>query len=597
MIDVSLLKQYNEAYRAGNPEISDVEYDALVAQLRDEDPENEFFKHSIIEEAKEERMETLPVPMFSLEKVKSVSELIAWIKSVWVPGKSFCLTLTPKYDGISLLYDENTGALWTRGDGVEGQRSDEWGKMMGIEKMPDSVIYGGANFELKMPYTWGEAIISKKNFEKLQQSTSYKTARNLVAGIFNSKKPNEFTKYVEFIRYGGDPKSPFLESLKQMFFDMVNQKKDKVQKVEGCFDDDARAFAIFISSFGEIDEEYLDEKLHSLYEKWSKDYNIDGIVIAIDYLETTTKVDLNERLSNGNPKYKIAFKGPLWSICADTEVEGVTWKISKDGKSKPVINIKPVEIGGVTIKNVTGYNAKYVIDNHIARGSVIRIIRSGNVIPKHIATLSHNEIEFEKMMDDMMECPSCGHPLYWDKNMTELCCDTVNCRQKRIGQLVYAFSVLGCEEFGEPTLSKLYGAGYYSMEKIFQMSEDELQKIDGIGSSLAEVIYTQLEKLKTEGIPFARLLTAMNVFGGKMAEKTCQKILNEIDLDSVCTVITEGSRDEVEKLVKELCNISGVSEITAQAFLDGLDEYLLKGPSFIKISYIQEERNSFDYKG
>ena len=78
MIDISLLKQYNEAYRAGKPEISDAEYDAMVAQLRDEDPDNEFFKHSVIEAAKEERMETLPVPMFSLEKVKSIDEVLGW---------------------------------------------------------------------------------------------------------------------------------------------------------------------------------------------------------------------------------------------------------------------------------------------------------------------------------------------------------------------------------------------------------------------------------------------------------------------------------------------------------------------------------------
>lgn len=593
MIDISLLKKYNEAYREGNPEISDAEYDALVAQLKKEDPDNEFFKNGIVEKPTGERMEKLPVPMFSLEKVKSVNELISWIKSVRDPEESFYLTFTPKYDGISLLYDENKGALWTRGDGVEGQRSDEWGKAMGIEKMPDSAIYKGVNFELKMPYTWGEAIISKKNFEKLQKSTSYKTARNLVAGIFNSKKPNEFTKYVEFIRYGGDAKGSFLESIKQMFFDMVNQKKGKVQKIEGCFDDDARTFAIFVPSFEMVDERLLDDKLHSLYEEWSKDYNIDGIVIAIDFIKAIIKVDLNERLSNGNPKYKIAFKDPLWSGCADTEVETITWKISKDGKSKPVINIKPVQIGGVTIKNVTGYNAKYVIDNHIARGSVIRIIRSGDVIPKHIATLNYNEVECKKMIVDTLQCSSCGGLLVWDENNVELICKSNNCRQKKIGQLVYAFSVLGCEEFGEPTLTKLYDSGYCSLQSIFCMSEAELGKIEGIGSVLAKIIYNQLIILKKDGVPLARLLTAMNFFEGKIAEKTCQKIFNNIIWEDILRLI---NNFEIEKLLKELSKIEGISEITAKAFIEGVKNYLHEGNVPVKISYIKEENNSFDGK-
>jgi NAD-dependent DNA ligase len=590
MIDIGLLKQYNEAYRAGKPEISDAEYDAMVAQLRDEDPDNEFFKHSVIEEAKEERMETLPVPMFSLEKVKSIDELISWIKNFCHdPHDSFYLTITPKYDGISLLYDENTGAMWTRGNGIEGQRSDEWGKIMGIKKMPMNVDYCGSVLALNMPYTWGEAIISKENFKKIQKDTSYKTARNLVAGIFNSKKPNEFTKYVEFIRYGGDVQDSIMEVMKQMSFDMVNQNKDKVQEMEGTFDADARVFGWPITLY-EINKHWINQKLHSLYEKWSENYNIDGIVIAIDFFGKEG-IDLKERLANGNPKYKIAFKDPAWSGCADTEVEEITWKISKDGKSKPVINIKPVQIGGVTIKNVTGYNAKYMVDNHIAKGSEIRIIRSGDVIPKHIATLSHNEAEYERMMDDMMECPSCGGALVWDENMVELVCQKIDCKQKRVGKLVYAFATLGCEEFGEPTLTKLYDAGRCSLQSIFYMSEAELEEIEGIGPALAKVIYNQLAKLKTDGVPLARLMTAMNLFEGKIAEKTCQKILNNVVWEDVLHLVNDF---EAEKLLHELCKIDGVSEITAQAFIEGVRTYLNGNYVPVKIAYIKEENNSFE---
>lgn len=57
----------NKAYREGNPQISDVDYDHMVETLRVNSPEDEFFKKGIVEEATD-RMEPLPVPMYSLEK-------------------------------------------------------------------------------------------------------------------------------------------------------------------------------------------------------------------------------------------------------------------------------------------------------------------------------------------------------------------------------------------------------------------------------------------------------------------------------------------------------------------------------------------------
>lgn len=39
------IKHHNELYRKGTPEISDVEYDAEVEQLRKLDPDSDWFKH------------------------------------------------------------------------------------------------------------------------------------------------------------------------------------------------------------------------------------------------------------------------------------------------------------------------------------------------------------------------------------------------------------------------------------------------------------------------------------------------------------------------------------------------------------------------
>ena len=65
----------------------------------------------------------------------------------------------------------------------------------------------------------------------------------------------------------------------------------------------------------------------------------------------------------------------------ETEVEKVVWNISKWGQIKPRIKIKQVKLGGTKIDYVTGFNAKYIDDNKIGPGAIIKITRSGDVIP------------------------------------------------------------------------------------------------------------------------------------------------------------------------------------------------------------------------
>ena len=57
------------------------------------------------------------------------------------------------------------------------------------------------------------------------------------------------------------------------------------------------------------------------------------------------------------------------------------WSASKNGYLKPKIQIEPVHLGGVKIEYATGFNANFIESNKIGVGSVVTIIRSGDVIP------------------------------------------------------------------------------------------------------------------------------------------------------------------------------------------------------------------------
>ena len=67
---------------------------------------------------------------------------------------------------------------------------------------------------------------------------------------------------------------------------------------------------------------------------------------------------------------------------AEAKVLDVLWSASKDGFLKPRVKIEEVNIGGAKINYATGFNAKFIQDNKIGLGAVIKIIRSGDVIPK-----------------------------------------------------------------------------------------------------------------------------------------------------------------------------------------------------------------------
>ena len=63
------LEKYNQAYRSGQPLISDAAYDRLVEELRRRDPQHPFLNTVEPEQFASRREVRHPVPMLSIEKV------------------------------------------------------------------------------------------------------------------------------------------------------------------------------------------------------------------------------------------------------------------------------------------------------------------------------------------------------------------------------------------------------------------------------------------------------------------------------------------------------------------------------------------------
>lgn len=563
----------NKAYREGNPQISDVDYDHMVETLRVNSPEDEFFKKGIVEEATD-RMEPLPVPMYSLEKIKTIKDFRKWLQKMFAAGCKE-IVATPKFDGISLVVDEDDKRAWTRGDGVEGQLST---------KHFDRMFNGeGEHPEPHLMHTWGEAIMKKKTFAHLKDSQAdfaYKNARNMVAGIFNSPDGwnNRFMANVDFVRYGSDltgDKSSVLEELKRTFHNVTP------------------FVSFYIEEIMELDDEemnlLLDEELH---DRFDAEYKIDGVVIEVD--EESVREQLG-RLPNGNPAYAIAFKKEEWCDVYQTKVISIEKGVGKTGVLNPVIIIEPVEINGATVSRATAYNAAYLIDQHICEGAFIEVTRGGDVIPKHLKTIEYNENAYTDMMDDLVICPSCGEPLKWNETNVDLVCTNDKCKEMVISEMVYFFRTMGCEQFEEPTIRRLYNFGYRSVETILESHVAEFQKL--LGKAKGKTVYDQIQKVLTEGVPMARYMTALNIFDGKIAEATCQKIFDAANpemVERVKTVSYEiGSIAEATYLAKSLEQVNGVGEILARSFVKGLIKLQHIGiyPG-VNITYVQTPKTA-----
>lgn len=546
----------NRLYREGSPVMSDKEYDRMKEELERHFPDSDILKKAIVEESvKGDRMEKLPYPMFSLEKVKMVDEIVRWVKDVWELSPNDRVVITPKYDGISLLVDETTNDCWTRGDGTEGQNSRDHYRY----------VNHGNPMNKKGCFTFGEAIIPIGMFLKNVKPLGYKSARNAVAGAFNADDFNaQVLGNTAYIRYG-----------------IMDSDRDKSMQLAELYNGyDPYATQYWVTSAGVFDDEktaltYLNDLFESI-----KNFKCDGLVIEVD---NKKKRDDLGRLPNGNPRYAIAYKNPDWQERYTTKVQKIEWSISKDGKSKPVIVFDPVEFDGATVSRCTGYNAKYITDNHISPNAYIVVSRSGDVIPKHLETVGYSVELFREMRDGMMICPSCGEPLKWDETLTDIVCTNPDCKEKKIKQIAYFFATLETEEMQEATIRKFYEGGLDSIEKIVNASEKELSQIGGIGAKLSKKLRGQFDKYADNGVSFAKILTAYNVFGGVIGEKTCQMIFDSLSDEDIDTIFKEGKTP-----MESLLAVPGVAETTAKIFNNGIGLffYIIENSPF-PISYVK----------
>lgn len=485
------IKKYNEAYRKGAPIVPDIFYDQEVSQLKELDPDNEWFKHIEPAPVANGRKVKLPIPMKSLYKVKSTEELMKWITNLAL-NDSHRLVITPKFDGLSLLHNELTDMTYSRG-GAENEGQDCTAHYLHAQfpKVKSNLLYTYGEFVFSIK-SWNEHFYGQVSPET---GDKYKSPRNTAAGLLNRDMPSDLLMHIDFFRYGADATSMKHFERYSHFYsyvcDTFNQSK-----------------LYHVAYTSEITEELL----HNLFNLWKKEYYIDGLVIYIDDLKLWEVIGRHE--TTGNPNYAIAYKNPNFTEIYETKVLDVNWAISKTGALKPVVKTDVVDTGDCEMESPTGYNARYIKENHIAPGAVIKVTRSGGVIPKILETITPATSEAEdKMWGKLIGCPHCHAPLAWNETGVELCCTNEGCSGRRLSKIVFFYTIIAAENMGVETITKMYDAGFNTLNKMLDITFDELLNIEGFGVETANIVLQNHAKIR-KGLEVTVAMHASDCFTG-----------------------------------------------------------------------------------
>jgi DNA ligase (NAD+) len=229
----------------------------------------------------------------------------------------------------------------------------------------------------------------------------------------------------------------------------------------------------------------------------------------------------------------------LFAIKWNTEsaistVVGVKYNLSRLGKLSPVVQIEEVQLQDANITNVSGFNAKYIVDNGIGIGAVAKIVRSGDIIPAIIEVISRVTPDIPSV------CPECNSPLINDG--VDLVCANPNCTGTRLKQLINFVNIVSpvdglgnstkikfFEFFGdnsiEDFINNLVTTYKYDIDYYLNNFRDE---VDGIGSTSIVLIKEMLEKL-LEPIQANKFLCGLGLKG--LGLTYCNKLFSEMTFE------------------------------------------------------------------
>jgi DNA ligase (NAD+) len=479
---IKILHKYNKNYYdKNNPTITDADFDQLKIEILELENQYTFLKSTIspsvtvgFKPSKNFEKTKHKVPMLSLTNAFNEEDLKNFEKKILNFLSLNKLNIMeystePKIDGISASLIYINGKFikgLSRGDGIEGE--DITQNLKTINDIPTEIT--SKNFPNEIDIR-GEVFIENNDFKNIKEK--FANPRNAASGSLRQKNAANTAKIpLKFIAFTyGHTKdmeihnqTDFLKNLKIWGF-KTNPFNKKISGIKNLMSN----------------HKNLEEKRKEI------PFDIDGIVYKIN------DFGLQKRLgfAANAPRWAIAHKFSANSSIS--EILNIKIQIGRTGALTPVAKIKPVNIGGVIVSNVTLHNEDEIIRKDIRIGDTAIIERAGDVIPHVISIDKKKRNKNSKKFIFPSCCPSCGNNTVKDYNETTKKDDAVRrctsegyeCEKIAIEKIKHFVSkdAFNIDGFGKKIVENFWNLKLIKFpQDIFNIDFEKIEKLEGWGA-------------------------------------------------------------------------------------------------------------------
>jgi DNA ligase (NAD+) len=488
-------------YIDNDPQISDPEFDKLVAELRDLETR---FPDLLTPDSPTQRVGEKPVegfaavvhrtPMLSIDNGYDEDEIREFEERVrkLLPGRPITYTAELKIDGlgISILYRDGRFARGvTRGDGVRGD--DVSANVKTIRALPLAIAERGeieVRGEVYLPF----ASFRKINGEREEAGEPlFANPRNAAAGSIRLLDPRTVASrnLSVFLYYlavdGKEEPSQWGALLKLRELGLpTNPHSRRCRTLE-----DALAY----------------------YREWSAkrdslEYDADGIVIKVDEADARRELGTTAK----SPRWAVSYKFPARQ--ATTRVNDIVIQVGRTGALTPVAVLEPVKLSGTTISRSTLHNEEELRRKDVRIGDSVLLERSGDVIPHVVSVMKERRPRGAKEFVWPGHCPVCGSKVFRPEGEVISRCVNASC-PARVRESILHFAsrrAMDVDGLGEAIVDQLLAARLVrSLPDLYALRYDDLVELERMGPKSARNLLDEIAASKGRGL--ARLLYALGI--------------------------------------------------------------------------------------
>lgn len=388
-------------------------------------------------------------------------------------------TVSTKLDGLSMELQYEGGALrrcLLRGNGISGENVTVNAKY--IASVPNQIA------TTRPTSVWGEVVMSFNNFRTYNAQHAgegYKTPRNAVSMIRSKTRRVQDLTLLQFVAIDSDlPRET--QALRLAELKRLTAKNHPFKR-----------FAC-VSVVGATWQQVWRMRVDLQRDRGDWAMPMDGLVYVDENL-TSCKVKFD----------------PMSAV---TEVESVAVQLGRTGVLSFVVRMKPVNLGGVTVRRASGFNAEMLstVYEGIGPGARVLVSRQGDVIPHVKMVISPSDTPFTPPT----QCPVCGSGLEVNGRSLHCGADPLECDGTTAGLVrKYAMSV-GIKGLGNAVVSALVSSGAVkSPGDLYGLHPDWLSTLLVSGREFGENRAIRLvnEIQRSGRMTWAQLLGAVGVPG------------------------------------------------------------------------------------